>query len=353
MDTGRSNSASTYCVTGSTGYIGSWLVKSLLQKGCIVHATARDTGKFSSLLPLWNGGDRLKLFKADLSQEGSFDEAVKGCHGVFHVAASMEFNVLPTDNIENYVQSHILDPAIKGTLNLMKACSRENVKRVVFTSSISTMTAKDINGTWKSIVDESCRTATDQVWNMKPSGWVYVLSKILSEEAAFKFADENAIDLISIITTTVAGPFLTPTVPASVQILLSPITGEFVFNSILQVVNDRMGSISVVHIEDICNAHIFLMEHTTAKGPYICSAHSSVMSQLVDSLALEYPYSQIRRCRSLEGQHDSIPSVLSSEKLTTIGFAYKYGLKEILEQSIRCCVQQGFLKNPSNHDGNP
>lgn len=33
------------------------------------------------------------MFKADLQEEGSFDEAVKGCDGVFHVAASMEFNV--------------------------------------------------------------------------------------------------------------------------------------------------------------------------------------------------------------------------------------------------------------------
>lgn len=35
-----------YCVTGATGYIGSWLVKSLLSKGYTVHATARDLGMF-------------------------------------------------------------------------------------------------------------------------------------------------------------------------------------------------------------------------------------------------------------------------------------------------------------------
>ncbi|GAU41323.1 hypothetical protein TSUD_94040 [Trifolium subterraneum] len=33
-----------YCVTGATGYIGSWLVEALLQRGCIVHATIRDPG---------------------------------------------------------------------------------------------------------------------------------------------------------------------------------------------------------------------------------------------------------------------------------------------------------------------
>ncbi|KAL0912114.1 hypothetical protein M5K25_018065 [Dendrobium thyrsiflorum] len=50
-------------------------------------------GKASFLLSLPNAAHRLKIFKADLSEEGSFDEAVKGCVGVFHVAASMEFSV--------------------------------------------------------------------------------------------------------------------------------------------------------------------------------------------------------------------------------------------------------------------
>ena len=35
----------TYCVTGATGYIGSWLVKTLLDRGYKVHATIRDPGQ--------------------------------------------------------------------------------------------------------------------------------------------------------------------------------------------------------------------------------------------------------------------------------------------------------------------
>ena len=33
-----------YCVTGATGYIGSWLVEALLERGYIVHATVRNPG---------------------------------------------------------------------------------------------------------------------------------------------------------------------------------------------------------------------------------------------------------------------------------------------------------------------
>ncbi|KAK9268652.1 hypothetical protein L1049_000409 [Liquidambar formosana] len=245
----------------------------------LVHCLAKSLHLISS----WKGGDQLRLFKADLQEEGSFEEAVNGCHGVFHVAASMEFNVLAKENIESYVRSNIIDPAIKGTLNLLKACLKsESVKRVVFTSSISTISAKDRTGIWRPLVDESCQTPIDHVWSTKSTGWVYVLSKLLTEEAAFEFSNENGIDLVSVITTTVAGPFLTPTVPSSIRVLLSPITGDPEFFPILSAVNSRMGSIALVHIEDICNAHVFLMEQTKAEGRYICCVNSCLISELVD-----------------------------------------------------------------------
>ncbi|XP_059076790.1 phenylacetaldehyde reductase-like [Cryptomeria japonica] len=83
--------AGNECVTGAAGYIGSWLVKNLLERGYTVNATLRDPGdekKSSPLLDLSGAEDRLKLFQADLLKEGSFDSAVEGCEGVFHVAGS-------------------------------------------------------------------------------------------------------------------------------------------------------------------------------------------------------------------------------------------------------------------------
>ena len=77
---------------------------------------------------------------------------------------------------DSYVQSNIIDPAIKGTLNLLKSCLKaKSVKRVVFTSSISTLTAKDRDGKWRPVVDEFCQTPIDHVWNTKASGWVMLL----------------------------------------------------------------------------------------------------------------------------------------------------------------------------------
>ncbi|KAI0498772.1 hypothetical protein KFK09_019665 [Dendrobium nobile] len=295
----------TVCVTGATGYIGSWLVRSLLWRGMI-------KGKASFLLSLPNDARRLKIFKADLSEEGSFDEAVKGCVGVFHVAASMEFSVEHDEANEEYVTEMMMEAAVKGTINVLQACLRsKSVKKVVFTSSISTISAKK-RGRRREII----------------------------KQKAFQLAKENAIDLVSVIPPTVAGPFLTSSVPVSIKVLLSPLTGDPNLHPILVTVQSRLGSIPLVHIEDICNAQIFLMENNAAEGQYICSASSSTIPQLEKLFSESCPsFSPKRYEKEL---HSRAPFVISSKKLTNLGFQFKHSIKEIVEQSIASCTEVGY-----------
>ncbi|KAK4727347.1 hypothetical protein R3W88_032264 [Solanum pinnatisectum] len=238
----------------------------------------------------------------------------------------------------------MIEPAIQGTLNVLKSCLKSNsVKKVVFTSSISTITARDNFGKWRPFVDESCNIPIQHVKHTKPSGWVYVLLKVFTEDAAFQFAKENGIDLVSTITPTIAGPFLTPTVPSSIRVLLSPITGDPELLAILTAVNTRMGSIALAHIEDICRAHIFLMENIKAEGRYICCAGSWAMSEVLDHLKKEYPYPDIQRLDHDGGHGSVIPSEISSKKLIGLGFSFKYEINDIIRATISSCIHHGFL----------
>ncbi|PPD84470.1 hypothetical protein GOBAR_DD18599 [Gossypium barbadense] len=107
----------------ASGYIASCLVKQLLLRGYTVKASVRDPAE-----------DRLKLFKANLLEEGSYDSAVEGCEGVFHTASPFNHDVKDPE-------AELLDPAVKGTLNVLNSCANSSsIKRVVLTSIIAAVT---------------------------------------------------------------------------------------------------------------------------------------------------------------------------------------------------------------------
>lgn len=54
----------------------------------------------------------------------------------------------------------------------------------------------------------------------------YPASKTLAEKAAWKFAEENNIDLITVIPTLMAGASLTPDIPSSIGLAMALITGK-------------------------------------------------------------------------------------------------------------------------------
>nr|CAB3460185.1 unnamed protein product [Digitaria exilis] len=97
------------CVTGAGGFIASWIVKLLLERGYTVRGTLRDPAdpkKTEHLRGLDGSSERLQLFKADLLDEGSFDAIVEGCECVFHTASPFYNN--PEDPQEWYVLSKTL-----------------------------------------------------------------------------------------------------------------------------------------------------------------------------------------------------------------------------------------------------
>ncbi|CAN1190364.1 Phenylacetaldehyde reductase [Linum perenne] len=208
------------CVTGASGYIASWLVKLLLHHGYTVNATVRDDRdpkKTGHLLELDGAKERLRLYRADLLEEGSFDSAVRGCDGVFHTASPVSFSAVDP-------QKEILDPAIKGTLNVLKSCAKSpSIKRVIVTSSTASML-----NTGKPVTED---TVADETWFSDPAvceqhkNW-YPLSKTLAERVAWEFAKENNIDLITMHPGIVNGPFLQPSLTFSIEIVLNLVNGQ-------------------------------------------------------------------------------------------------------------------------------
>ncbi|KAL4199148.1 hypothetical protein AMTRI_Chr03g49740 [Amborella trichopoda] len=319
----------TVCVTGAAGFVGSWLVKRLLEEGYVVRATVRDTmnmKKTKHLLDFPKASERLTLWQADLRDEGSFDEAIKGCHGVFHVATPMDLQPKDPEN-------EVIKPAVNGVLSIMRACLKaKTVKRVVFTSSSA---AVCIGEQQSDYYDESYWSDIEFCTRSKPNGWMYVVSKTLAEKAAMKFAEENNMDLVTIAPSIVVGPFIVPTMHISILIALALITRDEALYFILK-------QNWMVHLDDLCNAHIFLMEHPDAKGRYICSSHDFTIIQLSKMMKERYPEYDIPT--EFEGVDETVrPIRLPSKRLEDLGFEFKHTMEEMLDGAINSCREKMLM----------
>ncbi|GLJ16722.1 hypothetical protein SUGI_0287360 [Cryptomeria japonica] len=329
------------CVTGAAGYIGSWLVKNLLERGYNVNATLRDPGdekKSGPLLELPGAEERLKLFRADLCLEGSFDSAVEGCHGVFHVAGPMDFK---KTNLDDFIV-----PAVNGVHNVMKACIRaKTVRRVIFTSSVLAASPMNDKGEFThTCLDERCWSPQNFLKSQTTKFAWYTIAKSLAEQEALKYGLDNNIEVVSILPAVVIGPWLTAKSSlTSAQTILALIGGNDSFYELLKFLEFMLGSIPIAHIDDTCNAHVFLMEHTDAQSRYICASDSLSLRSLKDFVAKHY----VRLENSLKlNEDDGVKKYLpvSSKKLLDMGFSYKYQLPEAFKETMECAIKNGLFE---------
>ncbi|KAK9913037.1 hypothetical protein M0R45_036863 [Rubus argutus] len=314
------------CVTGGSGYIASWLVKLLLQQGYTVKATVRDPNdpkKAQHLLSLDGAKERLHLFKADLLEEGSFDPVVDGCHGVFHTAS-------PVLQPSTDPQAELIDPAVKGTLNVLKSCAKfPTVKRVVLTSSMASVVKTEKPLTSDDIVDETW--FSDPLFCEKSKQW-YALSKTLAEDAAWKFAKDNGIDMVSMNPGFVIGPLLQPTLNLSVELIQNLITGKPLSAS----------KYVFIDVRDVASAHIQAFELPSASGRYCLVSNVEHNSDTLKIIRQLYPTLYIpERCE--DNNPLDVLYQVSKEKAKGLGINF-LPFEVMLKDTIESMKVKGFLK---------
>ncbi|KAH9299731.1 hypothetical protein KI387_031413, partial [Taxus chinensis] len=320
----------TVCVTAAGGYIGSSMVRNLLDRGYTVHATVRDLenpAKTSHLLSLPGAKERLHLFKADIYEQGSFDSAIQGCDFLINLATGMD------------PQRGFVDPVVEGTLDILRACKKsKSVKRVVHISSIGAAFPLNEEGKHKELLDESCWTPVDYITRKSPDMGMYCVSKTLAEQAALRYGEEEGIEVVTLLVAMVGGFSLAPGFPSSLSIILAPVTGNRACYETLVSSQFLMGSMLLVHLEDVCNAHIFLMEHPSAAGRYVCCSDSVTMADIADFFRRRYPETPLLFGDKDEDRLEKLVP-FSSKKLTDLGFSYEYGMEEIYSDSFECAKQ--------------
>ncbi|KAB5564909.1 hypothetical protein DKX38_004963 [Salix brachista] len=319
-----SGEGQTICVTGAGGFIASWMVKLLLDKGYTVRGTARNPAdpKNSHLRELEGAQERLTLCKADLLDYESLKEAIQGCDGVFHTASPV------TDDPEQMVE-----PAVNGTKNVIIAASETKVRRVVFTSSIGAV-YMDPNKSPDAVIDESCWSDLEFCKNTK--NW-YCYGKAVAEQAAWDMAEEKGVDLVVVNPVLVLGPLLQPTVNASIVHILKYLTGsaKTYANSVQ----------AYVHVRDVALAHILVFETPSASGRYLCSESVLHRGEVVEILAKFFPEYPIPTKCSDEKNPRKQPYKFSNQKLKDLGLEFT-SVKQCLYETVKSLQEKGHLPIP-------
>lgn len=265
-------------VTGATGYVAGRIVKKLLDEGFTVHAPVRnptDKEKLKYLNAIAEkAAGKIIYFQADLLKPDSYDEAMKGCELVFHIAS-------PFINTVKNPQRDLVDPALLGTQNVLASVNKtDSVKRVVLTSSCAAIIGDAID----------CQQlpnglATEAYWNTSSSvdHQPYQYSKVVAERAAWEINQkQDRWDLVTINPSLVIGPGLNPFA-----------TSES-FNIVRQIGDGSMRfgipdiSIGVVDVRDLAEAHILAGFTPAAQGRHIISAQNTDLLTLAKILRKKY-----------------------------------------------------------------
>lgn len=266
-------------VTGATGFVAGWLVKKLLDEGLTVNAAIRNTGNKQKLAHLNKLAEKsngtINFFEADLLKDGSYAEAMKDCELVFHTASPFTSDV--TDP-----QKELIDPAVKGTSNVLtQANNTSSVKRVVLTSSLAAI-----------YTDASeCTTApnkilNEDIWNTTASleYQPYYYSKTLAEKKAWEIQkNQSRWDLVTINPSLVIGPALNTNSVTSESYTILKQMGNGSFKTGVPKL-----AVGIVDVRDVAEAHFQAGFTPKAKGRYITHAYNTDIYNLSQLLVPKY-----------------------------------------------------------------
>ncbi len=338
-------------VTGATGYVAGRLVEKLLKEGLTVNAAVRDPKnkektKYLDQIAANNPGT-INYFKSDLLQEGSYDEAAKGCELIFHTASPF------TTRIKD-AQKDLVDPALKGTQNVLNAASKAgSVKRVVVTSSCVAIygDAKDV----RSMPDQIMR---ENIWNTTSSvdHQPYSYSKTLAEKEAWKMQKEQEQwDLVTINPSFVLGPGINP----------HGTSETFEIMKMLGNGDMKMGApdfnIGAVDVRDLAEAHFKAGYTPEAEGRHIVSAENTSFLAFSEMLQEKYPNYPLPKRKLpkflvwLAGPSQGMPRKMvarnvghpwradNTKSIEKLGMTYR-PMKETLQDFFAHLIEEGVIK---------
>lgn len=239
-------------VTGGTGFVGSRVVRRLLERGETVRCLARAHSPLRNL-----EGLPVQIVRGDLRDPDSLTDAVRGCRVVYHVAA--DYRLWSRDPAEIYRSN------VEGTRHLLAAAERAGCERIVYCSTVG---ALGIPPDGRPGTEETPVRLEDMVGH-------YKRSKYLAEQEALRAA-ARGVPVVIVNPSTPVGPGdIKPTE-----------TGRIItrfLNGAMPAYLDT--GLNFVDVDDVAEGHILAAERGRIGQKYILGHRNMTLREFLETLA--------------------------------------------------------------------
>ena len=224
-------------LSGISGYIAMHCAKELLKRDYQINATVRNLDKVeaikNALSALSLDVDKIQFFQADLLSDDNWEDAMADCEYVMHVASPYPLNQPKDENV-------LIKPAVEGTERVVSLAIKNNVKKIVLTSSVAAISS-----------GHTKKTYSEEDWSLvdKPIP-TYPKSKALADMKAWDLIKNSGSNtVLSVINPAgVIGPSLTSEISSTQLIIAGLMNGRIPVNLPVHI--------GYVDVRDVALAHI-------------------------------------------------------------------------------------------------
>lgn len=234
-------------ITGANGFIGSHIVKKLLQAGYEVRALVRPSSDLRSLQNL-----EVELVYGNILDLSSLQAAFQDCHWCFHVAGDFSY--------WGQKSKRLVEKATEGMTNVLKAAGANQLERIILTSSSVTLGA-----------GRNKRVLTENTTEISSEFQPYAESKRQQLQLAFRLAGQYGLDVRAVGPTLTVGSDdykLTESNRMIVNYLKDPLKSTWI------------GGCNIVSVEDIAQAHLLVAEKGKAGTFYLAGSENLEWEQV-------------------------------------------------------------------------
>jgi len=240
-----------HMITGAAGFIGNVLARELLARGRKVRALVRSASDNSSL-----GGLKVEKVVGDIQDKDSLIKAFRGIDTVYHLAGKI--SIMPGDH------TLIRNINLGGTKNVIDACLKCGVRRLVYTSSIHALEEPPVG----TVIDES------MPFDPNSSRGEYDRSKARASIEVAKAA-KDGLDSVIVCPTGVLGPY---------DFRISSITQTFIDFACGRLNFIVDGAYDFVDVRDVAVGHILAAEKGKTGEKYLLSGQRITMDGMMSML---------------------------------------------------------------------